>query len=80
MKALLSYLVNKGLRRGLLGGETTWLVLGSGALVVQLALRAVRKKPEVVFIEKLPLGEQLIITHHSRTGHNGRRESPAAQP
>jgi hypothetical protein len=80
MKRALDYLVRKGLRRGLLGGETLWLVLGGGALALQLALRVWRKTEEVVFSEKLGLGEQLIITHRPPTGHNGRREGPAAEP
>ena len=80
MKGLLSWAVRKGLRRGVLGGETPWLVLGAVALLAQLALKVVKKRPEVVFSEKLGQGEQLIITQRDRSGHNGRREGPAAQP
>jgi hypothetical protein len=80
MKRALSYLVRRGLRQGLVGGETIWLWLGVGALAVQFALRALRKNEEVVFSEKLKPGERLIITHQPRTGHNGRRESPPAKP
>lgn len=79
-KGLLDYLVRKGLRRGLLGGETLWLVLGGGALALQLTLRVMRKKDDVVFSEKLGLGETLVITHRPPSGNNGRRESPAAEP
>lgn len=80
MGTLLKYLVGKGLRRGLLGGETLWLVLGGAALAVQLGLRVLRRKPEVVFLENLRPGERLTITHRLPTGHNGRGEDPAAQP
>ena len=80
MKRALDYLVRKGLRRGLLDGETLWLVLGGGALALQLAIRVARKKEEVVFSEALGVGERLIITHRPPTGHNGRRESPASEP
>jgi hypothetical protein len=80
MKEMLSWAVRKGLRRGVLGGETPWLVLGAVALLVQLALKVLNKRPEVVFSEKLGPGQQLIITHRQRSGHNGRREGPAAQP
>jgi hypothetical protein len=80
MKGWLSWAVRKGLRRGVLGGETAWLVLGAAALLLQLALRVLNKKPEVVFSEKLGPGRQLIITHRDRSGHNGRREGPTAQP
>jgi hypothetical protein len=80
MRGLLSWAVRKGLRRGVLEGETPWLVLGAVALLAQLSLKVLKRRPEVVFSEKLGPGEQLIITHHDRKGHNGRREGPAAQP
>ena len=80
MGRLLSWAVRKGLRRGVLGGETPWLVLGALALLAQLALKVLNKRPEVVFSEKLGQGEQLIITHRDPSGHNGRREGPTAQP
>jgi hypothetical protein len=80
MSKALGYLVRRGLRQGLLGGEPLWLWLGGGALAVRLALRVLRKNEEVVFSEKLRPGERLVITHRPRTGHNGRRESTAAQP
>ncbi len=80
MKGLLSWAVRKGMRRGVMGGESTWLVLGAVALLAQLGLRVLKKQPEVVFSEKLGAGEQLIITHRERSGHNGRREGPTAQP
>jgi hypothetical protein len=67
MKAALDYLVRRGLRRGLLGGETVWLVLGGGALAVRLAARALRKKDDLVFSEKLGQGESLVITHRAPT-------------
>jgi hypothetical protein len=80
----LRYLVRNGLRRGLLGGEPLWLAIGGGALAVQVVLRVMRRQPRVVFSEKLEIGESLVIEHRPppprRGGHNGRRESPAAQP
>jgi len=80
MKRLLDYLVRKGARRGLFGGETVWLVVGGGALALRAALKVARKSEEVVFSEKLGLGETLVITHVPRAGHNGRREGPASEP
>ena len=80
MKLPIDYLVRKGLRRGLMGGETLWLVLGGGALALRLALRVMRKRDEVVFSEKLGIGKSIIITHRPAAGHNGRRESAAAEP
>ncbi len=78
MKSLLAWAIGRGWRRGLVGGERIWLVVGAAALLLQWGLRALRKEPELVFSEKLGLGEQLIITHRAPTGHNGRRESPAS--
>jgi hypothetical protein len=78
MKSLLAWAIGRGWRRGLVGGERIWLVVGAAALLLQLGLRALHKEDEVVFSEKLGLGEQLIITHRAPTGHNGRRESPAS--
>ena len=80
MKRLLGWAIGRGWRRGLVGGERIWLVVGAAALLLQWGLKALRKEDEVVFSEKLGLGEQLIITHRAPTGHNGRRESPASQP
>jgi hypothetical protein len=78
MKSLLAWAIGRGWRRGLVGGERIWLVVGAAALLLQWGLKALRKEPELVFSEKLGLGEQLIITHRAPTGHNGRRESPAS--
>jgi hypothetical protein len=78
MKSLLAWAIGRGWRRGLVGGERIWLVVGAAALLLQWGLKALRKEPEMVFSEKLGLGEQLIITHRAPTGHNGRRESPAS--
>ncbi|HTV11259.1 MAG TPA: hypothetical protein VME20_05285 [Acidimicrobiales bacterium] len=80
MKSLLDYLVRRGWRRGLMGGENLWLALGGAALALRYTLRLLRKKEELVFTEKLGLGETIIITHRPPKGHNGRREGPASQP
>ena len=77
---LLGSLVRKGWRRGVLGGERLWLVLGAAALALQFVVRVARKKEEVVFSEKLRPGETIVITHRPPGGHNGLRESPPAQP
>jgi hypothetical protein len=80
MTTLLRWALRRGLRRGLFGGERLWLVVGGAALLAKLGLRALHREPEVVFSEKMRLGERLTITHRPPSGHNGRRESPAAQP
>jgi hypothetical protein len=74
MRKLSSYLIGKGLRRGLLGGEAPWLVLGATALALRIAWRVLRRKPQVVFSEKMAPGERLTVTHRLRTGNNRHRE------
>ena len=80
MEKLIKYLLRRGLRDGLFGGDNRWVVLGALALLVRMGRRAARRKPEVVFSEQLGVGESLIIAHGARTRHNGRGESPAPQP
>ncbi len=80
MEALLKRLVRNGLRRGLLGGSRPWLVVGAGAFALRLVVRALRKSPELVFSEKLRVGEQLVISHGRRSGHNGESEGASPQP
>lgn len=74
MERVFSYFVRRGFRQGLLGGDARWVAVGVVALLARSALKALRKKPEVVFAEKLRSGERLVIT---QVRHNGRNESPA---
>jgi hypothetical protein len=76
----LTWLVQRGLRRGLFEGNQFWLVLGTVAYLLQLAIKVSRRKTQVVFSEPLELGESLVVTHERRLRHNRRRESPFAEP
>ncbi|HET9059037.1 MAG TPA: hypothetical protein VFN61_03885 [Acidimicrobiales bacterium] len=95
MGRLVAFLISRGLRKGLLGGSKAWLGIGGVAFGLRFAWRVLRRKPEIAFSEKLRPGERLIIAHRgddnrrrsrggslrpARSGHNGRRESPAAKP
>lgn len=80
MTKLLRYLLRKAFRQGVLGGESTWLVVGGGALALQLALRVLQRRPEVVFSEKLRPGERLVVSHRQLSRGRSSRESPTAQP
>jgi hypothetical protein len=69
----LSWAVRRGVQRGLIDGDPYWLVLGASALLLQLGIRAYRKRPLMVFSGKIPIGEQLIVAHLERERNNGRR-------
>jgi hypothetical protein len=69
----LSWTVRRGVQRGLIDGDPYWLVLGASALLLQLGIRAYRKRPLMVFSGKIPIGEQLIVAHLERERNNGRR-------
>lgn len=73
MNSWLSWAVRRGVRRGLIEGDQMWLVLGALALLLQLGMRVFRKKPVVVFSGRIPVGEQLVVTHLERERQNGRR-------
>jgi hypothetical protein len=66
LSGLLRRGLREGLRRGVLGGERTWLILGGVALLAQLAVRALHKKSQVVFSERLGPGQSLVISHRPR--------------
>jgi hypothetical protein len=69
----LSWAVRRGFQRGLVEGDQFWLVLGATALMLQLGIRAYRKKPLMVFSGRIPIGEELIVAHLERERNNGRR-------
>ncbi len=63
----MSWLIRLGLRqgwkRGVLGGNRAFIVVGGAALIGHLARRALVKEPDVVFSELLGPGESIRITH-----------------
>jgi hypothetical protein len=69
----LSWLVRRGVQRGFLEGNQFWLVVGAMALLLQLGLKAYRKQPRLVYSSRIPVGEQLSVTHLERERQNGRR-------
>jgi hypothetical protein len=62
MGPVLRSLARKGMRRGLLGGSRTWLVIGISATGLRVAARLLARRPEVVFSTELHAGERLQIT------------------
>jgi hypothetical protein len=70
IRRLLRFGVRQGLRqgwrRGVLGDNRAFLVIGGVALLGHLAGRTFTGEPEVVFSEKLLPGETFRITHEPR--------------
>jgi hypothetical protein len=58
--------MRRGFQRGVLDGNRAWIVLGGAALVGHLAGRALGRKEEVVFRERLEPGESVRVTHLPR--------------
>jgi hypothetical protein len=59
--------MRQGWRRGVLGGNRTWIVVGGMALVGHLAGRALTRDEETVVREQLFPGESVRITHLPRS-------------
>jgi hypothetical protein len=64
---LIRFGMKNGWRRGVVGGNRLWVILGGAALLGHLAGRALRREPEVLFLEELALGESLQVTLDSGT-------------
>lgn len=60
---MLSLLLRHGFRKGVLGGNRRWLVVGGAALGVRVLGRLARREPEVVYCEELSPGEALVVAH-----------------
>jgi len=62
---MLRTLIRIGFTRGL-GGSRGWLALGFTAGGLHLLKRAVKREPEVVYLEELRPGQSLVIRHFPR--------------
>ena len=58
--------MRQGWRRGVVGGNSAWTAAGGLALLGYLAGRALRREPEVVFLEELLPGQAISITNEAR--------------
>ncbi len=64
MDRILRLLVNRGLRRGLLGNSPLWTLIGLAALALRLLKRS---RNRLVFSEKIQPGEEITIVHRPAT-------------
>ena len=63
---MLRSLIRIGFARGI-GGSRGWLALGFAAGGLQLLRRAVKREPEVVYLEELRPGQSVVIQHFPRS-------------
>jgi hypothetical protein len=64
-RLMLKSLVRLGFARGI-GGSRAWLAIGFTAGGLQLLKRAVKREPDVVYVEELHPGQSLVIQHFPR--------------
>lgn len=60
---MLGLLLRQGFKRGVLGGNRTWLVVGGAALALRLLKKLSGSEPKVVYSEELKEGEALVIAN-----------------
>ena len=62
---MLKSLIRIGFARGI-GGSRGWLALGMTAGGLHLLRRAVKREPDVVYLEELYPGQSMVIQHFPR--------------
>ncbi len=65
---MLAFLRRTGLKRGILGGNRVWMVIGVIAWSLRLLSWAWKRKEEVVFLEEMRVGDSFLITKRAATG------------
>lgn len=60
---MLRLLIRNGVRRGLLGGSRTWLVVGGAAFAVRLLRKLAGSEEQVVYREELRPGEAVVVAN-----------------
>jgi len=62
---MLKSLIRIGFARGI-GGSRGWLALGMTAGGLHMLRRAIKREPDVVYLEELRPGQSLVIQHFPR--------------
>ena len=70
---MLGYLRRAAIRRGLMGGSRTWLILGGIAWGIRLIAWAWRRREKVVFLDELRTGESFVVTQRPAPSRRSRR-------
>ena len=60
---MIGLLLRQGFKRGVLGGNRTWLTIGGVALTFRLLQKLSGSEPKVVYSEELKPGEALVIAN-----------------
>jgi hypothetical protein len=60
---MLRLLIRNGVRKGLLGGSRTWLVVGGAAFAVRVLRKLTAREEEVVYREELRPGEAVVVAN-----------------
>jgi hypothetical protein len=63
---MLRFIMRNGFRKGLLGGNRFWLVLGGAGLLVKVLRKLGGSEPQVVYSEELPVGTAVLIANEPR--------------
>lgn len=56
-------LLGRAIRKGFLGGNHFWTVVGTLGIAMKVLRKLARDKPEVAFCEELRPGQTLLISH-----------------
>ncbi|MDQ6784653.1 MAG: hypothetical protein M3063_14705 [Actinomycetota bacterium] len=66
LRLLIRHGLRQGWRRGLLGGNRVWVVVGGVAIIGHLGARALAGEPDVIFSELLEPGQTFTVRHVPR--------------
>jgi hypothetical protein len=60
---MLGLLLRQGFKRGVLGGNRAWLMVGGAALALRLVKKLAGSERKTVYCEELKPGEALVIAN-----------------
>ncbi len=63
---MVKLLLRNGFRKGVMGGNRVWMVLGGVGLLLRVLKKLGGDEPEVVYSEELPVGSAIVIANEPR--------------